>query len=158
MITLPPFDLDSPTFDDFRRVLTTHEIEIADDDPEFGFIAFYFGGLFCGFTRNGHHFAHVPLSYHDDTELIDRTSFDAEYGRVRRSILETHGPPAAEGRHVYEHRNPDQFYRYCVWPLQHCRLALLQNESDIQFGLDLCLRYLYRDGPAEELLFSADDV
>jgi len=151
---LPPFDINAPTLDEFRQLLVAHEIEIADEEPDLGFIAFYFGGLYGNFTRNGHHYAHVPLLYHDDTNLTDRSSFDAEYHRIRELITGTHGKPTQEGQHVYAHRQPNHFYLYSVWPLQHCRLALLQNEYDIQFGLDLSLRYLYRDGDVESLLYA----
>ncbi len=153
MLTLPPFDVPDPDFDTFRALLLAGGLEIQDDERHFGYISFYFNDLYAGFTRNGHCYAHVPLGYCDDLDLRDRSAFDQQYAGFRDEIRALHGEPIEEGQHRYAHRPPEHRYRYAVWQLQHCRLALLQNEYDIQFGLDLSLRYLYRDGEARQLLF-----
>ncbi|MDB5335297.1 MAG: hypothetical protein JWN70_916 [Planctomycetaceae bacterium] len=153
MFILPPFDVESPSFDEFRRILISHSIPITDDDPDSGLLAFIFGDFYCAFTRNGHCYARVPLAYHDDIEMADRSVFDADYRRFYDLVLEAHGKPVQDGQFVYDHRPSDWYYHYSVWQLDHCRLALTQNEYDIQFGLDISLTYLYFDGNSEGLLF-----
>lgn len=153
MLELPPFDIAAPTFDDFRRVLRESGIVILDDEPNLGFIGFQYGSLYCGFTRNGHHYVHVPLLYSDDTELSNRGAFDRDYRRLEQGVREVHGKPLLEGQYLYSHRPSSQHYYYALWKLRYCRLALLQNEYDIQFGLDISLRYLYAQGEAVSLLF-----
>lgn len=153
MFKLPPFDLSDPSFDEFRDVLVANGIRIVDDETDLGFIAFVYKDHYSGFTRNGHSFARVVLGFFDDTEFEDRSGFDSAFDRVSKEIQALNGPPRHNGHHRYPHRREGQHYSFCVWRLEHCWLALKQDEYDIQFGLDLTLQYIYSDADSVPVLY-----
>jgi hypothetical protein len=158
-LQVPPLDLESPTFNNVRRVMLEHGAAIMDDDGEgIGYISFKFGEGLCHFVGKDLQQAYYPFFYYendDDTyemDLENRKPFDAQYLAARRHLVELYGEPCEEGRRTPSHRPPTHYYLYAVWRLKHCRLALAQDEVDIQFGLDLSLRFLYKEGPTERLI------
>ena len=149
---IPPLDVASPTLDGIRQALRTHKISIERDEKEFGCIVFCFGGVPCFFAIPPAQ-VYMPLDYSDDIALIDRAPFDDVFAAARSNVIAKLGPPSMEGIHAYSHRPPTHYYRYAVWALKHSRLALAQDEYDIQFGLDLSLRFIYRPGPIETRIY-----
>jgi hypothetical protein len=81
-------------------------------------------------------------AYYDERENGsspgDRAPFDAAYRCLADVALETLGPAARTGRYEYAHR-PGWPYSYCLWRLDEAQVILLQDEHDIQFGMDVSL-------------------
>jgi hypothetical protein len=152
-LLIPPFDAESPTFDDVRRILRANDIKIENDEEEFGYISFRYNNCLGFFEGKDFHQVYFPFFCFEDWELQDRSPFDAEFLAARSQLAAQYGSPCDEGRHVYSHRRPEHYYLYAVWGLRHCRLALAQDEFDIQFGLDLSLRFLYKAGPAKMRIY-----
>jgi hypothetical protein len=155
-LTLPMFDLENPSYQDFRDSLKKSSISIAHDEESLGFIGFFWNGLYSFFTREKSIIANLPLYFLEleTDDLEDREIFDSKYDEFYQQISsDLNCNPFEEGRFTYPHRQSEEYYRYSIWALKNCRLALLQNEYDIQFGFDISLRYLYSNENTLELLY-----
>jgi hypothetical protein len=150
-VELPPFDLSFPTLDDFRKVFVREGIAIIDDEAGLGFLSFRWKEGYLAYVSVNPHEAYLPLEYFDDTEFFDRTRFDNAFRLALEKLRATLGSPAGESVFTYAHRSLGQHYHYCWWQLKNCRLVLAQDERDIQFGLDLSVRFIYANGPIELL-------
>lgn len=154
--TLPDFDLREPSYDEFHHSLKNNNIEVADNDEHLGFIGFFYNGYYSSFTRSEKIYARIPLFFYEDDELTDRATFDSVFSKFQDAIVKLKGNPVESGKHVFEHRDSNHYYLYSIWQLTYCRLALLQDEYDIQFGLDISLHFIYQSGNASELLFNEE--
>lgn len=88
-------------------------------------------------------FAFVTLFFFEegrDEELedIDRAPFDRAYRRLAKKLSGLLGPPSRSGKYDYPH-NDGWPYLYSWWRLEDCGVALVQDEFDIQFGMDVSL-------------------
>jgi len=88
-------------------------------------------------------FAFVTLHYFEEgrdeePEDIDRAPFDRVYRRVARRLTELLGRPYRAGEYQYPDVD-DWHYHYSWWRLEEASLALVQDEFDIQFGMDISL-------------------
>jgi len=155
---IPPLDIREPSLDAMKRVLTTNGITIDKDEEQDGFISFYYGNWHCFYQTEPFQQVYCPISCYEDTDLKDREPFDAEFVAIRQNLIAALGQPSEIGHHVYSHRPRSHYYMYSVWQLEHSRLALAQDEFDIQFGLDLSLRFLYKLGPAETRIYELSDT
>ncbi len=151
---LPQLDLPAPSLSDFRGALERQGIAIIDDEPDLGFLSFRWNELLA-YVGTRPHEAYIPLKYVDETETEERGPLDEAYGSAMKELIAALGLPEDQGTFTYSHRDEGQHYHYCYWQLKNCRLVLTQDERDIQFGLDLSVRYIYDDGPLEPLIFGA---
>ena len=81
--------------------------------------------------------AFVTLSYFDEDEAR-REPFDAMFQIPAESLANTLGEASRSGIYTYPHR-PDWEYSYAGWTLADFTLILVQDEFDIQFGMDVSL-------------------
>jgi hypothetical protein len=81
--------------------------------------------------------AYLPLFYFENYES-GRELFDKVYQSLLQEIAETLGQPSQSGVYEYPHR-PGWFYCYAWWSLANATFALVQDEFDIQFGMDVSL-------------------
>jgi hypothetical protein len=120
------------------------------DEPDIGFIQYQvdLGGqkgnqrLFsvCLAEESGP-FAFVPLYYFDDYRgdpaEHDRSPFDLAYREVLAALASLSEPYQA-GSYQLDHRE-NWPYSYSWWKCEDASLVLLQDEYDIQFGMDVSL-------------------
>ena len=79
----------------------------------------------------------VPLFYFEDYEL-DRRPFDEAFRALAARVAGVLGAPARCGEYSYPHR-AGWSYSYACWSLADATFALVQDELDIQFGMDISL-------------------
>ncbi len=159
LFELSNFDLEKPSYADFRLALKNSGIPLVHDDEDLGFLGFFWNGFYGGFTRDEVHFFRMPLFFYepetDDFDKLDnRQSLDQEFEKSQALVSsQLNQEPILTGLYCDAHNPETDFYRYSVWQLKHCRLALQQDEFDIQFGFDVSLRFVYQDGDIETLLY-----
>jgi hypothetical protein len=71
-----------------------------------------------------------------------REPFDDAYRSLAERIATIVGPPTSVGEYRYPHRE-DWPYSYSWWSLEDAALVLVQDEFDIQFGMDVTLWVLH---------------
>jgi hypothetical protein len=81
--------------------------------------------------------ASVPLFYFEDYDT-ERVPFDLAFRSLSEQLACVLGQPSSVGEYTYPHR-AGWLYSYCWWSLPDATLALLQDEFDIQFGMDITL-------------------
>ncbi len=129
-----------------------------EDEPELGFIQYF---LWVGPEDNdrrllsvgtpgvpdGPHI-YLPLYYFGeeggDPIVEDCGPFDDAYQRLSAGISAVLGPAGSCGTYEHPHR-PGWSYGFCTWRLTEANVFLLQDEHDIQFGMDVSLWFF----PAE---------
>src|SRR5579871_669510 len=109
------FDIDLLAGESARSLV----VEISETEKK----RFAFVGLYC--------FPELP----DREEQIP--AFDQAFRFVAEQLEQILGKSTAAGRYSYPHRTWD--YSYCWWSLPEAELALVQDEFDIQDGLDVTL-------------------
>jgi len=81
--------------------------------------------------------AFVPLYYSDEYEK-DRGPFDAAFGSLTEQLAGFLVTAPRSGVYSYAHR-PEWSYSFAGWSLNDLTLRLVQDEFDIQFGMDVTL-------------------
>lgn len=152
-LELPQLDLPHPTLDDFRNVLEREGAAIVDNEVDLGFLSFRWKNGLLAYVAVKPHEACLPLQYFDDTAFKERRSFDAAFESALTELCSTFGPAQGSSSFLYAHRHQCQHYLYSWWQLRNCRLVLAQDERDIQFGIDLSVRFVYASGPLEPLVY-----
>jgi hypothetical protein len=97
--------------------------------------------------------AFVPLFGFDDYEF-DREPFDRAYRSLTEQLAGALGPPSRVGEYSYRHREGWP-YSYAWWSLADATFALVQDEFDIQFGMDISL-WVLPAGAAVEVPVSGE--
>lgn len=80
----------------------------------------------------------------DDATIVDRSPFDGAFETLVEQLANSIGPPVETGTYRYSHR-PEWPYSFGWWRLDDSTFALVQDERDIQFGMDVTLWFF----PAE---------
>lgn len=92
---------------------------------------------------------HLPLYYWPEDEDSQhnnqdgRKDFDEAFAAARQATVGCLGEPVAEGSYEYRHR-PGWSYSYAVWTGERAFFVLMQDEIDIQFGMDVSIWLLGR--------------
>ncbi len=81
--------------------------------------------------------AFVPLFYFEEYDL-ERKPFDQAYWSLSEQLARVIGPPSSSGEYTYPHRE-GWFFSFSWWSLGDATLVLVQDELDIQFGMDITL-------------------
>ncbi|XAY06030.1 hypothetical protein DSM112329_02891 [Paraconexibacter sp. AEG42_29] len=81
--------------------------------------------------------AFAALAYFDETGPGVAAMHDA-FDNIRAALAQTLGAPTFTGRHQDEQRTGWD-YGYAWWSRPDASLVLVQDEFDIQFGLDVSL-------------------
>jgi hypothetical protein len=92
--------------------------------------------------------AFVPLAYFEEYET-ERKPFDQAYRSLSERMAGIVGSPSSAGEYSYPHREGWP-YSYCWWSLSDATFVLVQDEFDIQFGMDVSL-WVLPEGAAVEL-------
>jgi hypothetical protein len=136
-----------------RRLCSDAGWQLVADEPALGFIQYYlqFGAghddqrlLSVGIPQGSSApYLFLPLFYFpeeegEDPEEHDRKPFDTAYRRLSEELSKLLGQSQREGTYVFPHRS-DWPYGFCVWQVPEAQVILLQDEHDIQFGLDVSL-------------------
>ncbi len=87
--------------------------------------------------------AFVPLFYFDEYES-QREPFDRAFHSSFEHMTEFLGAPLQTGEYTYGHR-PNWPHSFAWWSLSNVTVVLVQDEFDIQFGMDLTLWILPPD-------------
>jgi hypothetical protein len=136
--------------------------QLVGDEPDLGFVQYFLWvgpdvderRLLSVGTPEVQESPHLylPLSYFGDEggdpSEHDRASFDDSYRRLLHGVSVILGPAERDGTYEYPHR-PGWPYAYSVWRVAEAQVILLQDEHDIQFGMDVSLWLL----PAEPDVF-----
>ena len=118
------------------------------DEPEFGYVTYQVptgitatageSRLCVLFRREGQApKALLPLFASEQFE-DDRPLFDSIFAATADRIAGVLGPRSSSGQYEYGHRVGWQ-YRYTTWAGAGATLVLVQDEFDIQFGMDVTL-------------------
>jgi hypothetical protein len=98
--------------------------------------------------------AFVPLFYFDDDQEL-RSEFDEPFRMLVKGLTDALGPPTDAGDYRYAHR-VGWSYLFSGWSLQDATLILVQDEFDIQFGMDVTLWAMPAGTPIEAPVFGTD--
>jgi len=79
----------------------------------------------------------VTLFYFEDYK-VDRGPFDEAFRGLAAQLVGVLGAPAQCGEYSYPHR-AGWSYSYASWSLADVTFVLVQDELDIQFGMDVSL-------------------
>jgi hypothetical protein len=87
---------------------------------------------------------YLPLYYFPEEEGCDpeeyaRTPFDEAFRRLAEGTNVILGEAHREGTYEYPHR-PGWAYNFRIWRVPEAQVVLVQDEHDIQFGMDVSLR------------------
>lgn len=121
--------------------------KLVDDELDLGYVAFEWR-LGTGDDNRrrlsvwvkkggGRPWAFVPLFYFNDYDQV-REPFDQAYQSLAEQLASLLGTPSSSGEHCYAHRNGWP-YACSRWVLPDVVLDLVQDEFDIQFGMDVTL-------------------
>ncbi len=120
---------------------------LVDDEPDLGYVAFRMGmspvqdfpyRLAVEVAESGRPpRAFVPLFYFEDYD-VEREPFDRAYRSLSEQLAGVLGPPSSSGEYTYPHQE-DWPYAYSWWSLPDATIVLVQDEFDIQFGMDVTL-------------------
>jgi hypothetical protein len=121
--------------------------KLVDDELGLGFVAFEMplgsdgkcvGRLAVEVVESGRRpRAFVPLFYFEDY-AIRREPFDKAYQSLSEQLAGILGSPSSSGEYGYRHRR-DWSYAYSWWSFSDATLVVVQDEFDIQFGMDVTL-------------------
>ena len=79
--------------------------------------------------------AFVPLFYFQEYDAR-REPFDQAYRSLSEQLVRVLGSSTSSGEYGYPHRK-SWSYSYNWWSLSDATLVLVQDEFDIQFGMDV---------------------
>jgi hypothetical protein len=127
--------------------------ELAADERHLGFLQYYidFGGrrtnrrLLAVCVREGSEgpFAFVPLycfgENAGDPAQLPRGPFDRAFRHIATGLETILGKAYRAGAYTYAHRGDAWPYSYMWWRVADASLALVQDEFDIQLGMDVSL-------------------
>jgi hypothetical protein len=121
--------------------------QLVDDEPDLGYVRYDMPtGTASGEPRpvsvmiaesSKPPFAIVPLFYLEEFDE-GRESFDQAFDSLADQLARFLGAAAEVGEYRYPHR-PDWSYSFTGWELPDATLVLVQDEFDIQFGMDVTL-------------------
>jgi hypothetical protein len=137
-----------------KRLCSRAEWQLVEDAPDLGFVQYF---LWVGPNLDDRRllsvgtletdrapYIYLPLSYFPDEEdggdpsQHDRTPFDEAYRRLSDGFGVILGHARREGTYEYPHR-PGWPYSFRDWQLPEGQVILVQDEHDIQFGMDVSL-------------------
>ena len=136
-----------------KRLCAGAEWQLVVDEPDFGFLQYY---LWVGPNREnqrllsigtcdikGAPHIYLPLFYFPEEDGgnpsdHDRTRFDEAYRLLSEKVDLVLGAARRDGTYEYSHRSGWP-YNYRVWQMPEAQLIVLQDEHDIQFGMDVSL-------------------
>ena len=121
--------------------------KLVDDELDLGFVAFdmHLGPgknvrsrLAVAVSESGRPpLAFVPLFYFEEYD-VRREPFDQAYRSLSEQLVRILGSPSSSGQYDYPHRK-NWPYSYSWWSFADATLVLVQDEFDIQFGMDVSL-------------------
>lgn len=120
---------------------------LVDDEPDLGYVRYVFP-LIAGSEEqrplsvltaehNSPPWSFVPLFYFEE-DGEGRRSFDRAFLSIATQLAVFLGTAARSGEYSYPHR-PGWSYSFAGWCLPDATLVLVQDEFDIQFGMDVTL-------------------
>lgn len=129
--------------------------KLVDDEPSLGYLRYDVRvgpeldvrrSLVVSVGENGGRpFAFVPLFYFEEY-ASERAPLDQAYTAILNNLGGVLGPVSQAGSYHYPHRSGWP-YRYAGWVLPDATLLLVQDEFDIQFGMDVTLWVLPAGAP-----------
>jgi hypothetical protein len=136
-----------------KRLCSSAGWQMVEDQPDLGLVQ-YFLWVGPGLDNrrllsvgtpelDGPPHIYLPLFYFPEEEgrdpgEHDRAPFDEAYRRLADSLGLILEEPKREGVYEYPHR-PGWPYGIRAWQVQEGQVILLQDEHDIQFGMDISL-------------------
>ncbi|WP_435016247.1 hypothetical protein TA3x_003811 [Tundrisphaera sp. TA3] len=118
--------------------------DLRDDEPGLGYVRFDRrmtaesdeGCPLSVMVNGGEHppFAYVTLAWFEDYE-VERGPFDEMFRIPYESLTSILGESSQSGHY----HQVDWDYSFAGWTLPDCTLILVQDELDIQFGMDVSL-------------------
>jgi hypothetical protein len=144
-----------------KRLCSGSGWQLVEDEPEIGFVQYFLWVgegldnrrlLSVGTPElDGPPHIYLPLYYFPEQEeggdpaAHDRLPFDDAYRRLAEDIGVILGLAERDGSYEYSHRSGWP-YSYCAWRVPEAQIFLVQDEHDIQFGMDVSL-WLFRPKP-----------
>jgi hypothetical protein len=143
-----------------KRLCSGAGWEVVEDEPDLGFVQYF---LWIGPGPDNRRLLNVgtpeldgpphiylPLYYFPEEEggdpaEHDRKPFDEAYRRMAESTGVLLGQAERDGTFEYSHRSGWP-YSFRAWRVPEAQIFLLQDEHDIQFGMDVSL-WLFRPKP-----------
>jgi hypothetical protein len=121
--------------------------QLVDDEPELGYLT-YSMDFATGLEErrllsvliaesNKPPYAFVPLYCFEEYDE-SREPFDLAYHGIAEQLAGFFGAATRSGEYSYPHR-ADWSYSFAGWSLADATLVLVQDEFDIQFGMDVTL-------------------
>lgn len=134
-------------YNQIKSICASAAWQLVDDDPDLGYIRYEIV-LAAGSSErrpvsiriaesNESPFAFVPLFYFDEYDE-GRELFDQAFRTLADQLKLFLGRPAQSGEYSYSHRSAWP-YLFAGWMLPDATLMLVQDEFDIQFGMDVTL-------------------
>jgi hypothetical protein len=130
---------------------------LVDDEPELGYVRYDMPVAAGPDERrpvsvllaesNNPPFAFVPLFYFDEYDEA-RELFDRAFRALAEEFAGFLGAALRSGKYSYPHR-PGWLYSFTGWALGDATLVLVQDEFDIQFGMDVTLWVQPSGSPVE---------
>jgi len=121
--------------------------KLVDDELDLGYVAFEMGTvpgqdshrrLAVEVSESGRlPRAFVPLFYFEEYD-VHREPFDLTYRSLSEQLAGVLGPPSSSGEYTCPHREGWRYF-YSWWSLTDATFVLVQDEFDIQFGMDVTL-------------------
>ncbi len=121
--------------------------KLVDDEPGLGYVRYGMlltagQALWRPLTvqvaeSGGARWAFVPLFYFEEYDAT-REPFDQAFRTLCEQIVRFLGAPSRSGVYNYPHRS-NWPYTFAGWPLPDVTLVLVEDEFDIQFGMDVTL-------------------
>jgi hypothetical protein len=120
---------------------------LVDDEPDLGYVRYNITLAASSPTRrplsvliaerNQSPWAFVPLFYFEEYDQ-SRASFDQAFQTLEEQLTGFLGAATRSGEYSYPHR-VGWPYSFAGWSLVDATLLLVQDEYDIQFGMDITL-------------------
>ncbi len=117
------------------------------DEPELGFVRYTVPMQICIdpqtflsvqiAEKNNPASAFLPLFYFEEYEE-SREQYDLEFRTLMAKLVYILDSESVAGKYSYPHRLDWQYF-YAGWTLPDYTLVLVQDEFDIQFGMDITL-------------------
>jgi hypothetical protein len=136
-----------------KRLCSSAGWQLVEDEPDLGFVQYYLWLgqglderrlLSVGTPQlDGAPHIYLPLFYFPEEEggdpaEYDRAPFDEAYRRLSDSVGVILGEARRGGTYEYAHR-AGWPYNFRDWLVPEAQIILLQDEHDIQFGMDVSL-------------------
>lgn len=135
-----------------KRLCSGAGWQLVEDEPELGFVQYFLRvgpdvddqrllGVGIPEIECGPHLQ-LPLYYFDEESGVpselERRPFDDSYRRLFDGMVAMLGSALRHGTYEYPHRQGWP-YNYGAWRVPEAEVMLLQDEHDIQFGMDVSL-------------------